>query len=65
MRSTFGDQAPTDASCTGAGVDDQGQDPDGRIVVLEPRNHVKRDEPDDDPVRVSDDDLRIVGPETR
>ena len=52
----LGHQRPADAALARAGVDDEGEDPDDPVVVLEPRQGVEGDEPEERAVVLGDDD---------
>ena len=58
-------QQVADAPLADAGVDDEGHDPDDPVGVLEARQRVEGDEPEDVAVAVGDDDLRVLRGEPR
>ena len=58
-------QQVADAAIADAGVDDEGHDPDDAVRLLEARQRVEGDEPEDVAVAVGDDHLRVLRGEAR
>ncbi len=58
IRSASAISAPPDAALARPGIDHEGEDPHDPVVVLEARQGMDRDEPEDRAIVLRDDDLR-------